>query len=323
MSWQELKSLVQSTTPEAFEELTAALLTSFLNIPFMVARSGDQPSGDARDLEGKVSMQAKRYTGKRSPNAKTVEGDIRQVNRKLQHLQVYILAVSRDTAQLRDTLDAVEEETGLDIVILELSDKLSDIGVLCVTFWENIRGFFNSSDIYQDPNFLAWVEDRKNDPKTNEKIEDIRLKLEEGIQTRHQVYKDTRKYLHKRFGYDTDHTLRFKYPIDLSKAIDRESLESQITNWWDTPGKPICYLEGEEGMGKSWLAAKWVKSICEDKKIVTFWLDSDMWKGCESLDDLFETCLKTIPGYHNEKKCTAIGFLDHPLKEDCATIQSH
>ena len=308
MSWQELKSLVQSITPKAFEELTAALLTSFLNIPFVVARSGDQPSGDARDLEGKVSMQAKRYTGKRSPNAKTVEGDIRQVNRKLQHLQVYILAVSRDTAQLRDTLDAVEEETGLDIVILELSDKLSDIGVLCVTFWENIRGFFNSSDIYQDPNFLAWVEDRKNDPKTNEKIEDIRLKLEEGIQTRHQVYKDTRKYLHKRFGYDTDHTLRFKYPIDLSKAIDRESLELQITNWSETPGKPICYLEGEEGMGKSWLAAKWVKLICEDKKIVTFWLDSDTWKNCKSLNDLFEVSLKTIPGYDNERKLTKLKY---------------
>ena len=25
----------------------------------------------------------------------------------------------------------------------------------------------------------------------------------------------------------------------------------------------------------------------------------------------------------NHKHCTAIGFLDHPLKEDCATIQSH
>ena len=26
---------------------------------------------------------------------------------------------------------------------------------------------------------------------------------------------------------------------------------------------------------------------------------------------------------HNDKLCTAIGFLDHTLKEDCATIQSH
>ena len=306
--WQKLKALIQSIKPKEFEKFTAALLTSFLNIPFVVARSGDQPSGDARSLTGEVSIQAKKYTGKNNPQAKTIEGDIRQAIRTLPNLQVYVLAVSRDTAQLRDTLNAVEEETGLDIVVLELTDNLSDLGALCITLWEDIRGFFNSSEICQDSNFLAWVEERKNDSKTNEKIEDIRLKLEEGIQTRHQVYKDTRKYLHKRFGYDTDHTLRFKYPIDLSKAINRELLESKITNWWETRDKPVCYLEGEEGIGKSWLAAKWVKSICEDKKIVTFWLDSDTWKNCKSLDDLFEVSLKTIPGYHNERKLTKLKY---------------
>ena len=306
--WQKLKNLIQSIKPKEFEKLTAALLASFLNMPFVVARSGDQPSGDARDLEGKVSMQAKRYTTARIDESSIV-GEIYRARDALLDLQVYVLVVSRDIAsQLRDRFDRVETDTGLDIVTLELTDGLSDLGALCVTFWEDIYPFFEFSDICQDQEFLGWIEARKNDSKTNEKIEDIRLKLEEGIQTRHQVYKDTRKYLRKRFGDDTNHTSRFKYPIDLSKAIDRESLELQITNWWDTPGKPVCYLEGEEGMGKSWLAAKWVKSICEDKEIVSFWLDSDMWKGCESLDNLFETCLKTIPGYHNEKKIAKLKY---------------
>ena len=306
--WQKLKELIQSIKPKEFEKLTAALLASFLNMPFVVAISGDQPSGDARDLEGKVSMQAKRYTTARIDESSIV-GEIYRAKDALTDIQVYVLVVSRNIAsQLRDRFDRVETDTGLDIVTLELTDGLSDLGALCVTFWEDIYPFFEFSDICQDQEFLGWIEARKNDSKTNEKIEDIRLKLEEGIQTRHQVYKDTRKYLRKRFGDDTNHTLRFKYPIDLSKAIDRESLELQITNWWDTPGKPVCYLEGEEGMGKSWLAAKWVKSICEDKEIVSFWLDSDMWKDCESLDDLFETCLKTIPGYHNEKKIAKLKY---------------
>ena len=304
--WRKLKELIQPINPAEFEKLVATLLTSFLKIPFAVARSGDQPSGDARSLKGEVSIQAKKYTGKNMPNAKTIEGDIRQAIRTLPNLQVYVLAVSRDTAQLHDTLDAVSVETGLDIVTLELSDDLSDLGALCVTFWKDISHFFEPSDIDQE--FLDWAQIATGDLKTRDKRKQLRLKLESGIQTRYQVYKDTKKYLHRRFVSETNHTSRFKYPIDLSKAVDRRSLELKLTNWWETLGNPVCYLEGEEGIGKSWLAAKWVKSICEDKEIVSFWLDSDIWKDCESLDDLFEACLKTIPGYHNEKKITKLKY---------------
>ncbi len=252
MSWLKLKNLIQSLdqqhkgrkTGEPFEELVAKLLELLLEIPFVLAKSGTQPSGDARSLTGEISVQAKNYSDGSTPSDTEIEGDIRRAYRTLRDLDVYILAISRDTAQLRDTLDAIVEDTGLDIVALELTDKLSDLGALCATFWEDISYFFNSSDTDQE--FSDWIQIASADLKTKERLKQVHLKLEEGIQTRHQVYKDTRKYPHKRFGYDTDHTLRFKYPIDLSKAIDRESLESQITNWWDTPGKPICYLEREE-----------------------------------------------------------------------------
>ena len=189
--WQKLKELIQSMGRDGhdFEKLVAALLTSFLKTPFVVARSGDQPSGDARSLTGEVAIQAKNYSDRTSLDAIGIEGDIRRVNRTLQYLQVYILAVSRRTAQLRDTLDAVEAETGLDIVVLELTNDLSDLGALCVTFWEDINGFFDSSDTSQQ--FLDWVEMEKDKLETKQKIEDLRPKLKEGIQTRHQVHKDT------------------------------------------------------------------------------------------------------------------------------------
>ena len=48
--WGKLKDLIQSIKPADFEKLAATLLTSFLEVPFVVARSGDQPSGDARSL---------------------------------------------------------------------------------------------------------------------------------------------------------------------------------------------------------------------------------------------------------------------------------
>ena len=312
--WGKLKELIQRMDKwhtgkkkgDAFEELVVTLLRLSLNLPFVRAKTGSQPSGDARSLTGEISVQAKNYSDGSTPSDTEIEGDIRRAYRTLQDLDVYILAISRDAAQSYDTLDAIVEDTGLDIVALELTDKLSDLGALCATFWKDISHFFNPSDIDQE--FSDWIQIASADLKTKEQLKQVYLKLKEGIQTRHQVYQDAKEYLRRRFASGTNHISRFKYPIDLSKAMDRASLESHLTNWWKTPGNPVCYLEGEGGIGKSWLAAKWVKSICEDKEIVSFWLDSDTWKDCESLDDLFETCLKTIPGYHNEKKIAKLKY---------------
>ena len=295
MSWQTLKEHIHSVKPDEFEELVAILLHSFLKQHFVVARRGDQPSGDARNLVGNVSIQAKRYTGKKPPNAKSVEGDIRQAIRTLPHLQLYVLALSQDTAQLHDTLDAVAEETGLDIVGLELTDEISDIGALCVAFWEDICHFFDHSNT--DEEFLTWIGEIKNDSETEKKLEELKSKLDSGIQSQYHVKKDVEKYLLDRFSRDEGFN-----PINLSQAIERDSFESEISSWWTTQDAPVCFLEGEEGTGKTWLAAKWMNSIHESENIVTFWLDSKDWNGCKSIFDLLKNCLSAIYGSNKQEK---------------------
>ena len=102
---------------------------------------------------GDVSIQTKKYTLRNLPSAKYIEGDIRQVIRTLPYLQVYVLAVSRDVAQLRDTLDAIEEETGVDIVTLELNDEISDPrGIMCLPFGK----IFATSLTYQTQIKNSW-----------------------------------------------------------------------------------------------------------------------------------------------------------------------
>ncbi len=292
--WQKLKKLIQSIKPKEFEELVAILLELLLETPFMVARSGDQPSGDARDLEGKISIQAKKYITTRL-NESSIVGEIYRARDALPNLQVYVLALSRDRAQSHDRFDRVEEDTGLDIVALELTDKLSDIGALCVTFWEDICHFFDLSNTNQE--FSAWIQIATDDSKTKAKVEDVRSKLADGIQTQKHVQKDVEKYLLGRFSTDTDFN-----PINLSKAIERESLESKILGWWETPEAPVCYLEGKEGHGKSWLAAKVMNSIREKKNIVTFWLDSKDWNNCKSIFNLLHTCFSSIYLSYDERK---------------------
>ena len=297
--WQELKDLIQSTKPADFEKLIATLLTSFLNIPFVVARSGAQPSGDARNLSGDVSMQAKRYTGKHAPNTKTIEGDIRDIIRELPYLEVYVLVVSRDAAQLHDKFDTVSEETGLDIVILELSNDLSDLGALCVTYWEDTYHFFDLSDTSQK--FSAWVSIAKDASKTHDRLKDIRKKLEDGIQTQKHVQKDIEKHLLERFSNEQDFN-----PINLAQAIERESLESKIMDWWTDNRQSVCCLEGKEGNGKSWLAAKGMTSICENANVVAFWLDSKNWSGHKSIFDLLHTCFRVIYPSYEQRKITKL-----------------
>ncbi len=292
--WQKLKKLIQSIKPKEFEELVAILLELLLETPFMVARSGDQPSGDARDLEGKISIQAKKYITTRL-NESSIVGEIYRARDALPNLQVYVLALSRDRAQSHDRFDRVEEDTGLDIVALELTDKLSDIGALCVTFWEDICHFFDLSNTNQE--FSAWIQIATDDSKTKAKVEDVRSKLADGIQTQKHVQKDVEKYLLGRFSTDTDFN-----PINLSKAIERESLESKILGWWETPEAPVCYLEGKEGHGKSWLAAKVMNSIREKENIVTFWLDSKDWNNCKSIFNLLHTCFSSIYLSYDEGK---------------------
>ena len=305
--WRKLKELIQSLDEhhkgrkkgEPFEELVSELLGLLLETRFETAKSGYQPIGDAINEERTIVLQTKNYNDETPLDRKEILGDIEEAELELPNLQVYVLAASRTiNNRLRNRLSDVEKKTGLDIFTLELTDKLSNLGALCVTFWEDIRGFFGSSNT--DREFLDWVE--KTKPQILKKIEKLKSRLKQGQQSRNWVQKDTEKYLLKRFGYDPDHSLRFNYSIDLTQTTERKSLESKIKEWWCAKKNPVCYLEGEEGMGKSWLAAKCVNPICCDKHIVTFWLDSNRWNGCSSLDDLLQACLETIPGYQDERK---------------------
>ena len=295
MNWEKLKELIQSMNYRDFEKLIARLLELLLETDFVVARSGDQPSGDAADAEGKISIQAKRYTTTRL-NLSSIEGEIHRIMRDLPDLQFYVLAVSRKiSAQQHKRFNDIQKDTGVDIVTLDLTDELSDLGALCVIFWEHIGSFFDLSNTNE--RFLGWIEEMRHHPETGEKTEKLKLKLEYGIQTQKQVQSDVDIYLHKRFSRDEGFNL-----INLSQAIERESLESKIMDWWKTPDAPVCCLEGEEGIGKTWLAAKWMNSIRENENIVTFWLDSKEWKGCESILDLFNKCISIIyPSNEKEK----------------------
>ena len=133
------------------------------------------------------------------------------------------------------------------------------------------------------------------------KMKELRLKLEQGIQTQKHVQEDVEKYLLERFGRNEGFN-----SINLSKGIERPALESEILAWWENQDQPVCCLEGEEGNGKTWLAAKSLNSISEKENIVTFWLDSRDWKGNKSIFDLLYTCFSLIYPSYKQGKITKL-----------------
>ena len=314
MSWQTLKDLVQTMDKRrkghkkggAFEELVVQLLKSVLKISFIPAKSGSQPSGDARSEDSQVAIQAKNYSRSKNLDVDRIVRDILRAKRTLDNLQVYVLAVSCDASQLRDELDNIEKNTDLDIIVLELTDKLSDLGALCVTYWKDLQDFQEFSRTDQDQEFFDWMEERREASETKKKIDDVQHKLKEYIQTQIHFQTDAEEHLLRCIGDTQDDNLLFNCSIDLSRAKDRHFLELEIGNWWQDRNQPICFLEGDEDSGKSWLAAKWVKSIYADENIVPIWLENHHWSNCESLDDLLNACFKSIYGLEVERKSTKL-----------------
>src|SRR5262249_34192255 len=124
-----------------FEGLAARLLELLLTETFVLARTGDQSSGDAHNLHRSICVQAKRYASDSVPNAKQVEGDFDANLRALPNTDIYVLAVTRNTAQLDDTLSAMRDKSAVDVVVLSFGSEDSALPVLCVEFWEQLGAF--------------------------------------------------------------------------------------------------------------------------------------------------------------------------------------
>lgn len=310
MSWQKLKEKIQSLDKrrkgskrgEAFERLIINLLESLLKIKIIPAKSGPQSSGDARSEDRKLSLQAKNYSNSKDLNINSIVRDIYRARNTLPELEVYVLAISCIFAQDRDELDNIEKDTFLDIVILELTDDLSDLGALCVTFWRDLQDFNEFSTTCQNQEFFDWMDEQKQDQKVIEKIEELKSRIEQYIQTQIHFQIDAQDIFLKRIGDKPNTEFDSSSIIDLSKVRVRQEDEAKLDNWWKINKFSVCFLEGEKYSGKTWLAANWVKSICKNGNMTPIWLEKNQWINLRSLNELQDACFKSIYGLEIDRK---------------------
>lgn len=273
-----------------FESFAANLLSAACKLPFVVAASGSQPTGDAIAVSGQSCIQAKRYRETTALNINDIVGNIYAALHAVPHLDVYVLAVTKDAAQMRQRIIEVEAHTGLDVVVLNAGDNLSPLGALSVVHWTAVRKFLPELDVAWD----EWAARCATEPAVRALTATATAELLEGLRTQEWLKNEAQQRLASRFAAGSHSTaLDAKQRIDLSQAIPRTQALEQLTDWWTQPKRPNGALEADEGFGKTWTAAAFALQAADGGTPV-LWLESGQWSGCDSIESLVRQALGSI-----------------------------
>src|ERR1043166_1281050 len=294
MSTENLRQALQGmpdTGASGFEGLVRLLLELVLNEPFVLARAGDQPSGDAHSSRRNVCVQAKRYADA-TLNSKSIEGDFDQSLRALPNTDIFVLAVTRNTAQLDDTLDAMRAKSAVDVVVWDFADGDSALATLCIEYWPQLQNFpaLNAIDAELNP----WALTIRSSSRQIERLARLRLELRECTQTLQEVRGAARSYLSRRFQLAPEAPPVPLHAILLGTAVDRPRYRAQATTWWPENKSRIVVLNAPEGYGKTWVAAQCAWKISEPEEPIVLWLDSLQWRDCASVEDVLHEAVSRL-----------------------------
>ena len=203
-------------------------------------------------------------------------------------LDVFVVAVTKEQNQLKLRLETKSTETGLDIVYLALGDVPSGLGALCVEHWVVLREFFPDLDATSDD----WVRTQRESAKVREIMSLVRAEIR-GLATRKLVSEkaaDERSRRWSQSGVAAESHNR----VLVNEAISRPRFQVLLEDWWAAAKAGIAVLEGEEGTGKTWVAAAFAESSNASDAQVVFWLDSLTWSKAVSVEEIIHLALSGI-----------------------------
>ncbi|MDR0533640.1 MAG: hypothetical protein LBH01_06775 [Verrucomicrobiales bacterium] len=297
-SWEELTAAIGSLSAtkgeRSFECFVAALFKAETKHHYYVARSGDQPAGDAYSPTHHVAIQAKRYL-KDSPNANIIEGDMDNVIREVPYVDVYVVATIKSSNQLEVRLAKKSDELGVDIIIISLSKKITDFAALCVNHLQILNDFFPELD----RSSCNWLQEQKTSSEVSDTLIGVKDKLA-GINSREKIRVDTAYWLDQNVILQKESKIKSINTVDINECVPRKKYLKYLNDWWDNPETGgMVLIEGEEGIGKTWIAGEFTNCICQND--IIFWLDSFSWAKAEKITDLIEIGLQKIFPTDSEK----------------------
>lgn len=288
MNWVSLKAALSGMKADGdngFEGLVARLFECETGQRFFVARKGDQPSSDAYGPAAATTLQTKRITSS-SVRENDIEGDIDRALREVPVLDVYVVATTRASAQLRLRLAQKTRETGLDIVLLDLTDTASEFGALCVQHPDIMRVFVPDWDVAWD----RWAVREAGSAGIAAALARLRSELA-GFQTQRIVAREAAEALQLRFH---NPSVAGNNRIHLSEAINRRSIIQAVSRWWQDGKCGLAVLQGDEGNGKTWMAAACVQDLWKQHEVAVLWLDSLEWACAATVEEIVRSALRAI-----------------------------
>lgn len=288
LGWSDLLALLLGLDPSGqagFEGAISKLLQSHTGTRFYLAKTGDQPVGDIYSPGRGIAIQTKRYGGKNAPSDTEILGDADRAILEAPSLDLYIVATTKSSNQLKRRLDLKAEADAVDMLLLELSNQCSELGALCLAYWESIRDLLSPSDELE-----AWVSQERNSVEVNDALQRLDNELA-GFAT----YEVTRKLAidHWRNRVNSNHLFRLNQ-ISVTEAIARPALNRELSKWWREDRRNVAVLHGEEGMGKTWAAAAFVQQLHDDGQSIVVWLDSLVWADARSVDEIVDLAIRAI-----------------------------
>ncbi|HTO02615.1 MAG TPA: hypothetical protein VL069_02885, partial [Opitutus sp.] len=293
--WRAIVDLLHdlpANGPDGFEGVVAALLEALTGKPFFVAATGRQPRGDAVSHDVRVSVQAKRYASTTALDANKIMADFHAARAAANYrLDVYVVAVTRETAQLRAELESCQRDTGVDIVVLADDVGSPELSALCVAFWPQVRAFFSSVPV----ELAAWIEAKTNDAIVKAVLERTKIKVGEGLNTFLDLRELARKRMARVFRPVNPDRTQAGVHIRLGDMVERSAPREALLKWWAQEKEANAYIEAQEGCGKSWVVAAFAEHLATgDTAPVVLWLDSLDWTGAKTLDEAVTAGLRTV-----------------------------
>ena len=273
--WSDLADQLQKVPPTGeggFEELVAALLGELLDEQFVVARSGSQPLGDATNISLATSIQAKRYKSETKLDINEALGSLETADQNAASLETFILVATKTLdANLHSRITIAGNRKGIDVFFLDLAeDGLSDLGALAIGFGRPWADSFPTLPPSQHESQIFPIL-----RKFTRLLTSFRKRLREQLGTKRVATAHSWAEMRQRhLARSTGPTLATRIDPDL--LVPRPGVYSSLDAWWNGVDRP-CLVEGEEGMGKSWVVAGWLSQSRALEKTPVVWLDSSAW----------------------------------------------
>ena len=292
-----------------FEGLIAKLLTKLTGTPYLVRRSGSQ---QGRDLDSSsnaaesIFVECKRYEESSALDERGLRTQIDITANAAPGFDMWVLATTRSVdGSAAEWLAAKTRELGADFYVLPCGSELafSDLDFLAATFSDNVVAHCkaNGANASSLRSYLRKVKASPGFGGGLARIQAAFSSATAGLPTFRNRLNQT---LNATLRDEAASRLRLNAPLAAGEStpinVPRRGVQQKLESFASTARTPrdarICVVQGEEGNGKSWAVASWVRGVLAAAVArPVFWFRSSASKelGVRDLARLAVTQLQT------------------------------